>query len=303
MKHIILASVLYPTKNFDIFINDLLTSIKQQTYPHFSLLFFLDGVQNLKVERKIKEAKIEQKIYFQTCKKNTLTPSQIRHKVIQFAQILLCDLLIFCDFDEKISPARIEQTINYMHDDIDFSYCNAYITDKNFNLTGKTFFQDKNIPNTVECINPILEKNFIGMGGLALKLHNIPYLSQLQIPSNLLVFDWFLATYMLLKCCKGKKIDDCLVYYRQHEDNHIGTNKTLDKTKLTLGIKVKKNHYQYFSKYNQDFALLYDRVCGLEQYVKNNMDKYIRIINMNFNSDTLCWWENIKTLEEVKQWI
>lgn len=303
MQHIILASVLYPTASFNIFLIDLLGSIKNQTYKNFSIIFFLDGIEETQVNSIVEELKLDQNIFFKKCRANTLTPAQIRNEIIKFAYHLSCDILIFCDFDEKIFPSRIEETLYHFKKDITFTYCNAYLTDENFNsLNGETLFQNKKIPNQVKDINPILKRNFIGMGGLALRLKNLS-LDKLNVSSDILVFDWFLATFMLLNNWKGKKITNCLVYYRQHNNNHVGANKIIDKMKLHLGIQVKKSHYKYFSQYDQRFLLLYHEICELEKYTQRNIDKYIKIINTYFNPNTLCWWEDIKTLEEIQQWI
>lgn len=302
-QRILLSSVLYPTKHFNSFSMALLDSIKHQKYKTFSLLLFLDGIEILKIKSILNQFNISQEIILLRCNTGELTPSQIRQKIINFAYEHFFNILIFCDFDEKITLDRIKHTVQFINKGNDFAYCDAYITDKNFNIKkNTTLFHLKNIPMHLNCINPILRRNFIGMGGLAIKLDKAD-LYNLYVPNDILVFDWFLATHMLLNQWIGGKIKKCLVYYRQHNENHIGTNTELNHTKLKLGIQVKKKHYLHFSSFNTVFYELYNDILLLEKYVLKNEEKYIKIINENFHATKMCWWENIKTLKEIKQWI
>lgn len=303
-QQVLLSSVLYPTKNFNSFLHTLFTSIKCQKYKTFSILLFLDGFDNSQILPTIKASKLEQEIILHKCQLGEFTPSQIRQKIIDFAYEHNFNVLIFYDFDEKMSSDRIKQTLLFMNNNhVDFTYCNAYITDSNFIFNKKhSFFHSKNIPATLNKLEYILRRNFVGMGGLALKL-NKDSLYNLNIPNHIQVFDWFLATYMLLNQWHGKKINKCLVYYRQHDENHIGTNTKMDHKKLHLGIQVKKNHYLHFLTFHEIFKELYEDIVLLEKYIIKNEEKYIRIINENFSTESMCWWENIKSLKEIEQWI
>lgn len=302
-QHILLSTVLYPTKHFNSFSTTLFDSIKYQEYKNFSLLLFLDGVEFQEINPILNQFKFSQNVILLRCDTGELTPSQIRQKIINFAYEHFFDILIFCDFDEKITLDRIKHTIHLISKGNDFTYCDAYITDTDFNIEkNTTLFHLKNIPMHLKRIDPILERNFIGMGGLAIKLNKMD-LYNLYVPNDILIFDWFIATHMLLNQWKGEKIKKCLVYYRQHNNNHIGANTKLDHAKLQLGIQVKKRHYLYFSSFSPVFSRLYDDILLLEQYILKNEEKYIKIINENFNTKKMCWWENIKTLKEIEQWI
>lgn len=306
MKKILLASVIYPTPLLETFIRDLLSSIKSQTFTNFEILLFLDGIKEKSISNIVKSFDLRQKINYIMSEINTLSPSCIRREILNFAYSQNFDILMFCDFDEAITKERVEFTLSFMQKhNADFSYCNAYVTNKdlipleNGNLT---FFSNKEIPKCINSIYPILKKNFIGLGGLTLNLKKrLTY--NLENQHNILAFDWFLATLMLLDHWKGFKIEKCLVFYRQHEQNYIGTNSMLNEKTLNLGILVKKMHYTYFSKKNHIFLPLLQQIIETEKYIAKNKDKYIRIINTNFNNKRLHWWENIKTLEEIKQWI
>lgn len=304
MKKTLIASVLYPTKLFDTFLTDILTSIKSQTKQDFSILFFLDGIPQENIQANVDNFHIQQKIFYKQSRLNLLSPASIRQEIINFAYKLGFDILIFFDFDEVMLEKRVETTLLFLENqETDFVFCNALITDSNLNPNGRTLFMNKKIPSNITNISALLRKNFIGLGGLSLKLKRYNPILKARIPNNI-AFDWFLSTLMLLSEWKGKKIDECLVLYRQYENNFIGIEKQLDQKTLNLGLNIKKQHYSYFAKIDYlTFAPLLEEINELENYLQKNQKKYIRIINTYFRHEQMCWWENIKSLQELQEWI
>lgn len=300
MKNILLATVIYETPYLENFLKDIAISIAKQTQQNFLTMFFLDNISESCVQENIKPFLSENKYIF-THNTQGLNPSEIRQEIINFAYENNFGILIFSDFDEFLFPFKIEETMHYFRNDIDFSFCNTLLTDYELNpINEGGFFDKKNIPNNIQDIKPILSKNFIGLGDLAL---NLSKKSIYKLEAKTLAYDWFLATHMLLNNWNGVKINKCLATYRQYSHNYIGAYFTLSPKNLALGISVKKEHYQYFSQYDLRFNIMYQEILEVEKYIQKNMEKYIKIINQNFDPTTMCWWENIKTLEEIKQWI
>lgn len=76
---------------------------------------------------------------------------------------------------------------------------------------------------------------------------------------------------------------------------------TLTDKKLRTGLKVKKYHYDFMKQFDDAYKVLLDKIILLEEKL-NNPDfkkKYIKYINSKY-SDSVFWWENIKTLDKIK---
>lgn len=302
-KNIFIATSIYPSKDFDRFVNDFFQTLCNQTYKNFTCIFFLDCIDYKKIQDKISVLKsngIESIIFEQ--KRATLSPQSIRHLLIQEAQKYDCDLLILFDFDETSDTQRIKNTIQQIGE-FDFAYNSFYITDSNLKkMINMDFFSLLAIPSKTTTVQQIVDFNYIGLGSLAirpkrlsLELGNIP---------DVLAYDWFLVTLILLQRKSGTKINNTFVNYRQHTDSYVGFGRPLNQQSLKLGVQVKKKHYSFFKQLLPEiFSQKDEEICELEEFLKKNQWKYIKIINEKFNPYKLCWWENIKTLEEIKQWI
>lgn len=306
MNKILWATVIYPTPMFDIFLEDHLESIGNQTYKNFDLLLFLDEIPQEYIQKKLNilQEKTNIHIICLNQEESILNPTQIRQKIIFYAHQNQYDLLIFSDFDETMDSNRAEETINQIGH-FDFSFSSFYITDSKLNKLDSIDFQKKcKTPKDIYDISPIIDKNFIGLGNLAIKVKNSLFASLYYTDlTACCAFDWFLATFMLLHGLKGTRIEHTFVNYRQYQNSYTGIFKPLDVQKLHLGVKVKKTHYQLLKKNNAVFESKFQEILALEEYLLQNQDKYIKIINTYFDPTLLCWWENIKTLEEIKQWI
>lgn len=302
---ILWATAIYSTPMFNTFLYDFLHSLEAQTQHKFDLLFFLDCIPKEVIVKNIQNFNnLAKKKYFLLEQSSAvLSPQEIRVLLLKKAQQLDYDLLIFSDFDEISETNRVEETLKQInHHDV--FYFNSFVS-TNFHLERNTpshFYLDKQIPKYINSHMSILDKNYIGMGNIAFIVKKIPF-NQLEVPSQIIAFDWFLATWLLLNNFHGMRIDNTLNSYRQHQDSFIGIGEQLCQQKLILGISVKKEHYKYFLHYDPLFSIMYQEILEVEKYVQKNMEKYIKIINEKFDSNTMCWWENIKTLEEIKQWI
>lgn len=307
MSKILWSVVLYPSTHFDIFLKDCFEGIASQTFKNFSLFLFYDGLDQIQQE-KVKQACQTlnlNPIFIHKQLLGAIHPSQIRHQIITFAIENDFEILIFSDFDEMVDSNRLELTLPAL-EDFDFAYCNAYITDFNYQkLHSQDLHTLLKIPNSITNVTPIIDKNFIGLGSLGINLKNYANKHLKTLPHTL-AYDWFLATYMLLCNLKGKSISLSFTKYRQHSDTYIGIGRPLNPQTLHLGLQAKLNHYAYFSQYAPIFQIRLGQMIALENYLggnKQTIEKYIKIINEHFNPLEMNWWENIKTLEEIQQWI
>lgn len=303
---ILWATAIYPSPMFDTFIEDHLSTINNQTCQDFDLLLFLDCIPQYAVEKTIKKNKnlCNTKVVYIQQEKIILNPMEIRKELLLYAHKHNYDLLILSDFDETMDANRIEETVKQIGD-FNFSFSSFYVTDSQLKRIDNIDFHKKcQTPKIVSNISPIVDKNFIGLGNMSIKINHPIFanLNHLQL-GQCHAFDWMLATFMLLNGLQGIRIDNTFVNYRQYQDSYIGIFKPLNKQTLDIGINVKKNHYSFFKDLYPPFVKKYNEIIELEKYLVKNESNYIKIINQIFNPTTLCWWENIKTLEEIKQWI
>lgn len=307
MPRILWAVVLYPSIHFDTFLKDCFASIASQSCKDFTLYLFYDGLDQIQQE-KVKQTCHSLDLnptFIHKQPLGVLNPSQIRHQMISFSIENNFEILIFSDFDEKVDSNRLEFTLPAV-EDYDFAYCNAYITDFNHQ---KLHTQDLHtllkIPSTITEPTPIIDKNFVGLGSLGINLARYGNQHPKTLPDTL-AYDWFLATHMLLCRLKGRSIPLSFTKYRQHSNAYIGIGKPLNPQTLHLGLQVKLNHYAHFAQYASIFQDRLNQMRDLESYLANDkqsMEKYIKIINNHFHPLEMSWWENIKTLKEIQEWI
>ncbi|MCE3048030.1 hypothetical protein [Helicobacter kayseriensis] len=290
----------------EIFLEDYLNNLNNQTEQNFDLLLFLDCINLKTIETKIQDYKNlkQKKVFFFHQEKAFLSPTQIRQFLINKAHKLSYDLLIFSDFDEISGINRVEKTLQQIHTH-HFAFNSFFPADANlFKLSNQHFYYQINAPKLLDTLSPLLHKNFIGFGNIALKI-NHPFFSNFYIPNSILAPDWFLASWMLINNLSGIQIQDTYNLYRQHTESFIGFDGALDEKRLELGIAVKIKHYQHFQKISPIYRRLFIQTLKLQTFLssKENKRKYIRIINTNFCTSKFCWWENIKMLKEIAQWI
>lgn len=299
MKKVIYATVVYPCKSFDSFINDYLVSVFGQTEQNFELLLILDDVDVQKVKDYIQIFNsIEKPVHLIRDSKKR-SPNELRKKLVDISYELNGDILIFSDFDENVALNRVEVVLQHING-YDFAFNDFYLVDQFLDrLDNKSFFSQRDIPSEVFDWRQIKSFNFIGFGSLSINLSSYDYKNMI-FPNQIKALDWFLCTHVLYHGGKGVKLMDTYANYRQHDDSYVGFNFNLDERKLMLGLDVKIAHYGYFKSLNSAFLNLYNEIFSLKSYLdKNGKEDYINVVNMKFKTDCMCWWENIKLLEEL----
>jgi hypothetical protein len=299
MKKIIYSTVIYPCKNFDIFIQDYLKSVFNQTFSNFELLLILDNV-DIKVVKcsldrfNISEKKVHIKNFIEK-----YSPIELRKKQVDVAYELDADILIFSDFDENVAYNRIDEVAKNI-DSYAFAFNDFYIVDQNLRkLDENSFFQTREIPQEISDYKTIMSSNFIGLGSMAINLKQFDY-KTMQFPKEIKALDWYISTIVLINGHKGIALYNTYANYRQHENSFVGFNFKLNKEKLEEGIKIKLIHYSHLKNINKDFHNLYNELLELKNYIETiGKDNYIKLINKKFDTNKFCWWENIKTKKEL----
>ena len=136
IKNIIYATVIYPTKDFEIFLNDYLLSVFTQTTKNFELLIILDEVELAVVEKRVNKLNKDKiKVHIRKFL-DKLNPIELRKKLVDISYELNADVLIFSDFDENVASNRVEEVIKNI-DNFAFAFNDFYVVDKNLKKINK----------------------------------------------------------------------------------------------------------------------------------------------------------------------
>ena len=301
---IIYGTVIYETRFLNRYLEEFLQSVKNQTYQDFLLLLINDDVSPSRLVDLIDALHINLELDIVNTN-GALSPARLRERLVQEAYKRDGDLLLFADFDDTVTENRVQEVVRQIGD-FSFSYQDFYIVDSgNTIISDRSFYKTRDIPETLDTVMPLMNSNFLGLGGLTLNLRKLDF-ANIHIPDDILAVDWFLPTRILLDGGKGREIKGAYSFYRQHSDSFIGIKFKLTDGNFFQGVKVKKAHYNYFAtrknREQKKYRKLFEDICNLEEHLtdKSKRYAYIDCINTQFTTERFTWWENIKTLKEMK---
>lgn len=142
------------------------------------------------------------------------------------------DIVFFCDQDDIWEKTKIKKTVDALTEfDADFVFTNAYITDSELNVSrsllwDSVMFKPKAMDNCIEyspcsLFPELMKRNFVTGMTVACKRSFIN--ECLPFPVYPLHDYWLALNASLFR--KIVAVSEPLVYYRQHSNNAIGTNK------------------------------------------------------------------------------
>lgn len=263
------ATVVFPQK--EEYTQEYIDSINGQDYKDFELIVVNDGLPPEEVLR------IKSELRCHSIWENASTGSSIsdnRINILKSAKEMAYDVIIFGDFDDTFRKDRISSVVKAYDEKYTFYYHNVCDV-----KSGKSVF--KGLPDAVSDVSSILESNFLGLSNTAIKISDLSseYINSFEnVETN--VFDWYLFSRLLCDGFAGKRIDGAYTYYRQHDNNIVGINKT-SRDMIKKEISVKKCHYALMKKYNN----IYD-----------DLEKKYSIVSPDDacgDPDSGYWWSNI----------
>jgi len=265
---------------------DYINAINNQDTKDFDVLLLNDNLNNEKCEYLTN--RIKQKIIWVN-RKTDMTIPELKIELIKSAKEKEYELLIFGDFDDSFSENRISQYILNYDSKYSFYYNELYYMDQK----NRFFYM---LPPIVEEINPILECNFLGFSNTALNMNTIDHtlLNSLNTKQTI-AFDWMVFSLLLLQGHKGKKIEDCLTYYRIHEHNIAGeTHYSIEGLKKEVEIKVA--HYSKLVGIDSRYLGLYKFYTDL----KNSFTTNLLLKKLTINNQ--YWWGSINKDDVLRDW-
>jgi len=280
------------------FLEAYYNSLRKQIDREFDLFILNDGCTKGVHTRDLNATQVKVK--------NGMTPAQIRMQGIQYAMDRKYKKFIFTDSDDFYSADYVK-SLSHGLEQCDYVYSKLVPVDQDGNL-AKT-----KSPQAVCVIsyNDILDKNTIGLGSSGVRLDR--YIEKVKIPKDVIAIDWYLYTVLMLEGAEGKYVEDATAFYRQHEDNLVGTKKLLDNHRLEKGLKVKEIHYHYLCEYCRYNELLEPLEIYREKKREihelttaltdtNFRNIYMDVINSNMDEIYWGWWSEILSLREWEKY-
>lgn len=255
------------------FLPDFLENLKIQTAKSFNIIFFNDGLLNLK--RYLIDYKIKSKSHIFDL---TGDIGIIRFKSINILKDLDFDNYIFQDVDDLMSPNRVEECNRYL-ESYDFVVNDLNLIDSNGYVLCKNYWSNRLANEFKFKSNFLVDCNFAGLGNTSIK--NKILKIAIQHSSKVIAVDWFLF-YQLLFLSQGLGIfiNSAVTLYRQHDSNTIGLSE-INEARIKRAKKVKELHYKELV--NSGYKLQ-DNLKRLEQ------SQIIDFKKIN-NHKNHFWWE------------
>ena len=211
-------SIIQNCFNGEKFLEKSLSSIKNQTYQNYELIF-LDNCSDDKSKEIFEKYKDPKFKYFKTDKKLKLY--EARNLAISKSK---GEYIAFLDVDDWWEPSKLFHQVKILNDnlDVDVVYSNYYVFNENLKLKKKN--SKKLLPNGF-IIDDLIKEYKIGILTTMLR-SNIFFKDNKWFDPNFSI----LGDYeFFLKISKNKYffyIDKCLANYRNHSSNYSSLNFT-----------------------------------------------------------------------------
>ena len=208
-----LVSIITPCFNSELFIEDTIKSIINQTYKNWELIL-IDDFSNdntIKIIEKFNDHRI--KCFYN---KKNIGPAYSRNLGLKESN---GRFLSFCDSDDIWEKNKLQIQVKFMIDnDIPISYTSYSIIDLEGNELNKIIKSKKEIN-----YYGYLKSTIIGMSTSMIDTNKVTNISFIDLRTRQ---DTYLWISLLKRGHKAYGIDDVLVKYRMH-NNSISSNKYL----------------------------------------------------------------------------
>lgn len=278
MIRIALFTVLYP--GAETYLDEFITSVRNQSYKNFDLLVVNDNCKDLNLASSYHDLNIIEL-------NGDGTISGNRAIGINYAISNNYDYLYLCDVDDYMFPTRVDYILKKF-ENYDIIVNDLNIVDSERNVMFKNYFQKSISENVLLDKDFLRDKNIFGFSNSAMRVSS---LSKVSFPRDLRIVDWYYFTQLLIKGLKAKFVAEALTEYRQHSKNMIGISSyTVDMFKRLIVLKIK--HYEYFKDIDHEYKNLYNEMLLLTKM----SDYELRLIleNNTKNTPYPMWWQNVK---------
>ncbi|MBM4232086.1 MAG: hypothetical protein FJ184_15405, partial [Gammaproteobacteria bacterium] len=143
----------------------------------------------------------------------------VRHRMLEAAMAAECDVIVFCDFDDRLLPGAVGHLDAL--DDADISYGDLELIDTGGNVLAQSFFGGAGIPNEAKGPEVLLNRNFLGFSNTAVRRSALTP-AVIDIPDALPTADWWFFSMMLEAGATARRCSGAVAQYRQHGANTLG---------------------------------------------------------------------------------
>ncbi len=256
------VAVIMTTYNGEKFVGEQIDSILASTYQDFELFIFDDGSkdQTMSVLEDY-ERNYPDKIHVSQNKTNL----GVTLNFLSALSRTTMDYIMFCDQDDVWMKHKIALTLKRMRnmeaqigrDNPLAVFSDACVVDQNLNEINRSFFRTGHLnPQKTDLSHILMENKLIGctvMVNAALRR----VLQSNKLPEKAKYHDWWIA---LIASSFGKIgfINECTLYYRQHEDNVVGGASFYDYVRNRLRtLKNQKEAIRVLERQAEEFLALY----------------------------------------------
>ncbi len=287
---LVVIGVVYP--EMQKYLDDYLNSLEEQTYQEFDLLIANDGIDNF-------DGYLEERNFNGLSFVVSGSVSDNRRDLIRKAIVMGYRKIIFTDTDDVFEENRVE----LMSDLLDSNRVvvnDLDITDINGKTNISRYFSRrfKNCQSITK--STLLEGNMMGLSNTAVR-SEVLYESPALKGGNVIAFDWYLWSSVLLSGNEAYFTSETSTKYRVYDDNIAGLPQPLDEINILKGIKVKSEHYEIMSRLDPSYKKMANEYRGIQSKLNNN-DWYIKYIDSLKKRaiEIPMWWENIRMTSEFE---
>ncbi len=173
------------------------------------------------------------------------TPAGVRRDMLSAGQASGAEVLVFADMDDLIAPAAVDLHLDALAQ-ADFSYGDMDLVDTAGHRLGRRFFDQASVPDRVDDVIAIRDRNFLGFSNTAVRADRIAPVA-LAVPEHIVAADWWFFTMLLLGERRGRKAAGTVGAYRIHDDNTLGAGAPRTVSQAIGQTEAMLRHYRAFA--------------------------------------------------------
>lgn len=279
-------SVIYPEAK--PYIPEFLSSLSTQTNKDFTLFLVNDGFEG--IDMFLKKADLDVQVI-----KRRGSPSELRKDGIGWVISKGAETIIFADADDYFANNRIEVSKKVLAD-CDMVCNEIALVGHGISMPMPGFFSKDKTRIKKE---HIVAGNCMGLTNTAARAKIVGRYFKL-IPDDIVAFDWALFALCIHGGARTVFTNKTKTYYRQHANN-TASPRCFSEKQIMRGVAVKRDHYQFLSKFYKEYIPLANLFEGLLLRLRNGKklkEKYCRAVKEQASAVGF-WWGPIKLSEEL----
>jgi glycosyltransferase involved in cell wall biosynthesis len=255
----VILSVILPVYNAELYLEDCLKSILNQTYKNYEIIIINDGSTD-------KSSKIikEYSNYFYNVKIITRENKGLVYSLNQGIRESTGFYIVRMDADDICTKNRFETQVSFMEANSHVDICGSWVNFFNKTLKDETIWKTPKSSNDIELyllFGSALAHPSVIMKSSIFKIHNEWYNHEYRA-----LEDYELWTRLSGEYC-FQNVQAKLLYYRRHNESVTVTEKTVNSdNRLILKNSIRTRYFKKFSNHK----LSSERLSFLEVLGDNN---------------------------------